>query len=87
MADIFPFLFGRAFIEARFGLIVQSSGLAAFPFLFGRAFIEAFRYSNEASITDGFPFLFGRAFIEAIHNLHDRHARVGISLPFWKGFH
>ena len=36
----FPFLFGRAFIEA----ISQATGgkkLARFPFLFGRAFIEA----------------------------------------------
>ena len=38
--SVFPFLFGRAFIEA------LSPGLStvtvpAFPFLFGRAFIEA----------------------------------------------
>ncbi len=37
---IFPFLFGRAFIEARV-IIAVDAQQAGFPFLFGRAFIEA----------------------------------------------
>ena len=36
----FPFLFGRAFIEAN-GRHVNQRERATFPFLFGRAFIEA----------------------------------------------
>ena len=43
----FPFLFGRAFIEA---LVDAPSGIsgAIFPFLFGRAFIEAFAAARLA---------------------------------------
>ena len=36
----FPFLFGRAFIEAWDSRMGDGSG-TSFPFLFGRAFIEA----------------------------------------------
>ena len=38
---IFPFLFGRAFIEAELTHIESIAEWATFPFLFGRAFIEA----------------------------------------------
>ena len=40
MDRIFPFLFGRAFIEAEKRLDNERAA-RAFPFLFGRAFIEA----------------------------------------------
>ena len=36
----FPFLFGRAFIEAR-GVYLELTTPAPFPFLFRRAFVEA----------------------------------------------
>ena len=38
----FPFLFGRAFIEAESPALVTKV-TPSFPFLFGRAFIEAIR--------------------------------------------
>ena len=41
----FPFLFGRAFIEAEEAYRVIDARLA-FPFLFGRAFIEAYDKSS-----------------------------------------
>jgi len=61
----FPFLFGRAFIEAALGTANLPAAIS-FPFLFGRAFIEATRsWRSTWSLSWGFPFLFGRAFIEA----------------------
>ena len=45
----FPFLFGRAFIEAAINTAFPAVKLL-FPFLFGRAFIEA------ESIIDGFDY-------------------------------
>ena len=67
---LFPFLFGRAFIEAR-GLLRPPARESIFPFLFGRAFIEAprrlARYREEVA---EFPFLFGRAFIEAAQRVY-----------------
>ena len=52
---LFPFLFGRAFIEActRRGIPVR---VLTFPFLFGRAFIEAVSGNTKAEERDGhFP--------------------------------
>ena len=66
VADLFPFLFGGAFIEA--ALDPKSNGdLRKFPFLFGGAFIEAFPAIETYSMAPQFPFLFGGAFIEARH--------------------
>ena len=62
----FPFLFGRAFIEAIPNGWEQDV-VWAFPFLFGRAFIEAYLWAGGAGTWWGrFPFLLGGAFIEAI---------------------
>ena len=60
----FPFLWGRAFIEAR-SSAGQKTTRTAFPFLLGRAFIEAVRNSLLKQNGRRFPFLLGRAFIEA----------------------
>ena len=62
----FPFLFGRAFIEAPFGARYRH-GRTKFPFLFGRAFIEAPFGARYRHGRTKFPFLFGRAFIEALN--------------------
>ena len=62
---IFPFLFGRAFIEAQ-QAAERGGGTVQFPFLFGRAFIEAKGLGFGLRLASRrFPFLFGRAFIEA----------------------
>ena len=50
----FPFLFGRAFIEA-YGVPVVWAAKRAFPFLFGRAFIEAADTCPIWSISYYFP--------------------------------
>ena len=82
----FPFLFGRAFIEAPAETSHHQSR-GPFPFLFGRAFIEApVRWASKIT-TDVFPFLFGRAFIEASTMRSTGSSRSWISLPFRKGFH
>ena len=60
----FPFLFGRAFIEACDVFGVHDDRIK-FPFLFGRAFIEATWRPLRHGFAPAFPFLFGRAFIEA----------------------
>ena len=39
--ETFPFLFGRAFIEAEIAAELNITLDGEFPFLFGRAFIEA----------------------------------------------
>lgn len=59
----FPFLFGRAFVEA-FATGLGHGSRRGFPFLFGRAFIEAFMVKVGGRPGIRFPFLFGRAFIE-----------------------
>ena len=62
----FPFLFGRAFIEAfRLLSFRVHCPTVTFPFLFGRAFIEAEEAYRVIDARLAFPFLFGRAFIEA----------------------
>ena len=82
----FPFLFGRAFIEA--GEHHRNSELhPEFPFLFGRTFIEAAQGKRFAKAWLSFPFLFGGAFIEGVPVLWVRMRKRRISLPFRKGFH
>ena len=81
----FPFLFGRAFIEAP-NTAVTAGRSTRFPFLFGRAFIEANETQRKAIYAFVFPFLFGRAFIEA-RRMRGLGLGAGISLPFRKGFH
>ena len=61
----FPFLFGRAFIEACDPAVPRWGYYIRFPFLFGRAFIEAAYRVEFSARNSTFPFLFGRAFIEA----------------------
>ena len=66
----FPFLFGRAFIEARKPAGSQLSG--QFPFLLGRAFIEARRSAIiSLSATANFPF-----FLEGLSLRLDRVAVI-----------
>ena len=61
----FPFLSGRAFIEAA---AISRADLMndLFPFLLGRAFIEAGRNPAPKIHHPKFPFLLGGAFIEAV---------------------
>ena len=66
--DEFPFLFGRAFIEAHRRRRSSQNPLPGFPFLFGRAFIEAPSSWHVLKPSTQFPFLFGRAFIEATNH-------------------
>ena len=67
MTTKFPFLLGRAFIEAETQQATPSEGRNAFPFLLGRAFIEAQVNEAPEAYMSTFPFLLGRAFIEASH--------------------
>ena len=60
----FPFLFGRAIIEAGSGPR-SSARREYFPSFFGGAFIEASDQHHEPHQLPSFPFLLGRAFIEA----------------------
>ena len=81
----FPFLFGRAFIEAgRLVFAKRKDGL--FPFLFGRAFIEAGELAGWIGGRQDFP-----SFLEGLSLRHKaatgRRLAGRISLPFWKGFH
>ena len=62
----FPFLLGRAFIEALRSLLQYEPLTTRFPFLFGGAFIEAAPAATASPFTTIFPFLLGRAFIEAV---------------------
>ena len=81
----FPFLSGRAFIEA--AAISQADLMNdVFPFLFGRAFIEA----PNSEFNDGedlyFPsFLGGLSLRQG--ELGQQSVDESISLPFWRGFH
>ena len=83
---VFPFLFGRAFIEAQ-DPGPSSLPVFLFPFLFGRAFIEALIQFTNENLGAIFPFLFGRAFIEAYCFDWGDGRDSPISLPFRKGFH
>ena len=51
----FPFLFGRAFIEARSPPVPTLASRRRFPFLFGRAFIEAVRRKGFDPVETDFP--------------------------------
>ena len=59
----FPFLLGRAFIEAASPPTAYPSR-QRFPFLLGRAFIEAPHLAPTSSDPAEFPFLFGGTFIK-----------------------
>ena len=85
LIDRFPFLFGRAFIEAT--AFTALEGLDGyFPsFSEGLSLRPAFRRAGVAD-EGQFPFLFGRAFIEAHHH-RAAEPPAEISLPFRKGFH
>ena len=50
----FPFLFGRAFIEAQLAGATKAEA-QKFPFLFGRAFIEAGQWDTTRSKNSNFP--------------------------------
>ena len=82
---LFPFLLGRAFIEAG-NQQSPPCPTSKFPFLLGRAFIEApvpfmlYRISqNFPSFWEGLSLRLGGDVGEVVGD--------GISLPFGKGFH
>ena len=79
----FPFLLGRAFIEAPPAFTCTSRS-CSFPFLLGRAFIEARSGVGTDLYYGEFPFLLGRAFIEA--QSPNRDALGALDFPsFWEG--
>ena len=83
----FPFLLGRAFIEA-YTMSQERITPTEFPFLLGRAFIEAMRPSSE-SMRKCFYF---PSFWEGLSlrpcTCHPRPCNIAaISLPFRRGFH
>ena len=51
----FPFLFGRAFIEASSHTLAPDRNSPTFPFLFGRAFIEALICRRGLDTRENFP--------------------------------
>ena len=61
----FPFLFGRAFIEASTRANPSGIGAAYFPSFSEGLSLRPVRGSWSVSARPPFPFLFGRAFIEA----------------------
>ena len=57
----FPFLLGRAFIEAHWGIL--DTGIdALFPFLLGRAFIEAKHRTHRPDMVVIISLPFGKGF-------------------------
>ena len=82
----FPFLFGRAFIEAQRKLM-SCTCLTVMSLYFVGDFIEVARaaYVLKSRIT--FPFLFGRAFIEAVTVSEESGTHLNFSLPFRRDFH
>ena len=82
----FPFLFGRAFIEAAHGGDQQQHH-EGFPFLFGRAFIEAFIYLDEIAGGHDFPSFLEGLSLRLCGTIPNSTLGDEISLPFWKGFH
>ena len=83
----FPFLLGRAFIEAENVHDLNDHG-EEFPFLLGRAFIEAVACAKPVAAGGStFPFLLGRAFIEASLAAPLHRSALPISLPFGRDFH
>ena len=83
----FPFLFGRAFIEATVG-IPNPPGAEQFPFLFGRAFIEATPWCiGEFGGDMGFPSFSEGLSLRQEHHRLKAHPPLPVSLPFRKGFH
>ena len=81
----FPFLLGRAFIEA-FGSDEVEAAEMVFPFLLGRAFFEA-KANNERFSTQRFPYSFVGTLIEAgVWKCH-RLTPLAISLPFCRDLH
>ena len=57
----FPFLFGRAFIEAANDPTLETA-MGEFPFLFGRAFIEASFVMYEELSLEGISLPFWKGF-------------------------
>lgn len=82
----FPFLFGRAFIEAR-RKPAASEKLSTISLPLWRAFIEAGLASALPHALESFSFLFGGAFIEAVTRFSGKCTAPVISLPIWRGFH
>ena len=82
----FPFLLGRAFIEAPTPPPTAQPP-PKFPFLAGRAFIEAgpLRRKPGSGCGDLLSFSEGLSLRPAVYCPH--HHWRGISLPFWRGFH
>ena len=82
----FPFLFGRAFIEAIKPVASRAPRGSEFPFLFGRAFIEALGSSFSSADAPHFPSFSEGLSLRRGHTVSGNISRV-ISLPFRKGFH
>ena len=61
----FPFLFGRAFIEARRSAIISLSATANFPFFLEGLSLRLDRVAVIVRQRRDFPSFFGRGFIEA----------------------
>ena len=75
----FPFLSGRAFIEA--AAISQADLMNdLFPILFGRAFIEALATSRTLQRMRSFPYSFVGTFSEVLCRLH--HGRISRLFPY-----
>ena len=83
---LFPFLFGRAFIEActRRGIPVR---VLTFPFLFGRAFIEALIMGPSRRRGPHFPSFSEGLSLRRSAATPKQKSETDISLPFRKGFH
>ena len=83
----FPFLFGRAFIEA-IGTRARLHFSTEFPFLFGRAFIEAEGCPGAGHELGYFPsFSEGLSLRHEVPHPLQGVGHLSISLPFRKGFH
>ena len=82
----FPFLFGRAFIEATTDT-VRWLDYPGFPSFSEGLSLRHYICKVERGGKPRFPFLFGRAFIEALRRRRWRRRNISVSLPFRKGFH
>ena len=83
---LFPFLLGRAFIEA------EEAGSPSFVSFHFPSFWEGLSLRltgapGQQTSNTPFPFLLGRAFIEAFSDVGVAGSCGEISLPFGKGFH
>ena len=82
----FPFLFGRAFIEARSGLIVQSSGLDFPSFSEGLSLRQVSLILTSHQPVADFP-SFSEGLSLRLADGFEGGSCQDISLPFRKGFH